>query len=235
MDLMQVTFDFNRLYILKDPISQWHREGFAHLSLIVFNITHPQKFWLIKKVQVFTWKWIFYKVSLTQDLVSYSFHHGTHLQISISILDFSHFSLSTIISVWSISYWWQFLPLNFFSKYKNYHQSSFLIHLYGIFNKANFCKFWFQFIFCNYISTSIRTTSSIREDLKLQNKGLIASCQPQSWFSILPYLSLWEKRYLCLKVKIHRETNFFWCLTLTSIFIHSFIPSALKTMSYKPK
>lgn len=189
MDLMQVTFDLNTLHILKDPMCQWHR-GFTHLSLSVINITHSQKFWLIIKVQVFTWKWIFYKVSLTQDLVPYSFHHGTHLQINICILEFSHFSLSTIISVWSVSYWWQFLPLNVFSKYKNYHQSSFLMHLYGIFKKENFCKDWFQFIFCNCTPTSIRTTPSIREDSKPQNKGLIASCQPQSWFSILPSLSL---------------------------------------------
>lgn len=44
---------------------QWHREGCTHLSPIAINKIHPQKFWLIKKVQAFIWKWIFHKVNLS--------------------------------------------------------------------------------------------------------------------------------------------------------------------------
>lgn len=97
---------------------QWHREGCTHLSPIAINKIHPQNFWLIKKVQAFTRKWIFHKVNLSPGCWLCRWNTSAE-------------HLSTVISVWSMCHWWQFLPLIFFSKYKSYHQSrsSFLMHL----------------------------------------------------------------------------------------------------------
>lgn len=126
--------------------------------------------WLLKKdASIYLEMGSFKQSTLAQDLLSYIFHqHGTHLQSNISIFEFNH-SVFSIILVWSVCCWWQFCPLNFFSKYKSCYQSQtffFNVTVGFFFNcgvfKVNFIRAGFSSFLTVPPFIAITTLPSIR-------------------------------------------------------------------------